>query len=263
MKMGNGSKETKEVAVKQNQAVAALTETTWDTENVVEAKDIRIPRALLMQQMSDLVGQRKATAGDIVNSITGEKLADDKAPLKVVPITTFKTWTIEVLKSGKWEWETQEQYTLKNSVRSKEPFDYVDKAGQKVSARAVEVINLLCFLEKDQGSAEALPYVISFRMTSFQCGQQILTERRNAQSANKPFPSYVLELSPAHTKNDKGSFYKFQVTGKSVNQGFKDNALVLKGWFDTFQMGTMKIDEEANASDDTTNSAPKTVSQEY
>jgi hypothetical protein len=254
----------KELVKKQDQELAALTQQSWDSEDdVIEAKDIRIPRALLMQAMSELVGQRKAVAGDIVDSNTFEKLGDEQTPLIVVPITTFKTWTLESLKNGKFEWETSEAYTLQNSTRKKEGFKFVCRDGQEREGKAIEVINLLCFLEKDLGKASALPYVIAFRMTSFQCGQQILTERNSARSENLPFSAYKLKLSPLYTKNDKGQFYKFAMTGKSKNEKFVENAAVLKKWHETFSAGALKVAEESVESTGSASKTERPVSEEY
>lgn len=226
------------VEVKAN-AVATqdLANMSWD-DDVVEAKDIRIPRLLLMQQMSELVSTRKAQAGDIINNITSEKVADEKEPLNIVPIHTFKTWTIHHKVNGKFEYLKQEDYTAANANRPREEVI----AG--VEYQNVETINLLGIQEKDLNSLEALPVMLSFRMTSYACGKDILTLKTNAARINKPFSMYTIKLAPAFVKNDKGSFFVFKFTGAYPTKDFESHVQTLYTWNQTFRAGKAQVAPE-------------------
>lgn len=232
-------KETQEIAVAEQRALAIPTEfdSAWDTD-AVEAKDIRIPRALLMQSMSDLVGERKAAAGDVVNSITGAKLADDKSPLQVIPIHTFKTWAIHEKINGKFEFRRSEDYTPINANRKRE------ETVNGIETQNVETINLLCLQASEVAKPDALPLLISFRMTSYACGKDILTLKVNCARINKPLPFYTATLTPVYTKNDKGQFFVWKYSGATPTQDFAQHAPVLKGWFDTFKAGQAQVDTE-------------------
>lgn len=242
----------KEVAVKETSVPTLPAELmgSWDSD-AVEAKDIRIPRALLMQAMSVLVGERKASPGDVVNSITAEKLADEKTPLKVVPIVTHKTWTVQEKVNGKFEFKRTEPYTPTNSNRPRE------EVLNGVETQNVETINLLCMLAEDLEKADALPIMISFRMTSYAAGKDLLTLKTNCQRINKPFPFYTVTLSPEYVKNDKGQYFVYKYAGAQPTADFEKHAVTLKTWHDTFKMGAAKIDEEVAEASATTTEAER------
>ena len=228
-----------EVTVKEEQAITLAPELmgSWDNE-AVEAKDIRIPRGLMMQAMSDLVGERKAVAGQVINSITHEVLGTEEKPVDIIPIYTFKTWTIQHKVNGKFEYLKAEPYTAANSTRPREE-KILD-----VDYQNVETINLLGMLEADLAKADALPYLFTFRMTSYACGKDILTLKENCRRTNRPMAAYVIKLVPTYTKNDKGQFYVMKYGVPKANASFEKHALTLKTWHQTFAAGSVKVDEE-------------------
>jgi hypothetical protein len=233
------------VEVKANNlAVQDLTNMSWD-DDVVEAKDIRIPRLLLMQQMSELVSTRKAQAGDIINNITEIKVGDEKDPLSIIPIHTFKTWTIQHKVNGKFEYLKQEDYTPANANRPREEVI----AG--VEYQNMETINLLGMQEKEINALDSLPVMLSFRMTSYACGKDILTLKTNAARINKPFSMYTVKLTPAFVKNDKGSFFVFKFAGAYPTKDFETHVNTLYTWNQTFRAGKAQV-----ASEDTEKQAP-------
>lgn len=211
---------------------------SWDDSSDLEAKDIRIPRLLLMQSTSELVGQRKAQAGDIVNSITGEKIADEGNPLEVIPLHTYKTWVVSEKVNGKYEYKRIDPYTP-GVERARE-----EKVGD-VEVQNVESINVLVMLAKDQLNPEAMPFLLSFRMTSLNAGKDVLTQKRMSINANISFQRYLLKITPFYTKNDKGQFFVLKYTGKAENKDFAQSAGILRKWFETFKAGAAVVHEEA------------------
>lgn len=240
-------KETQEVVVNETNAVALTADLaqSWDSDEVVEAKDLRIPRALLMQSTSEYVGQRKATAGDFVNSITADKIGGEKESLRVVPIYVFKTWTIMHKVGNKFEFLKSEPYTLQNSARPREE----NILG--VDYQNVETVNMLAMLEKDLDKADALPYLFVFRMTSYACGRDILTLKQNCNRVNQPMASYTIKLTSEFKKNDKGQFFVVKYEGVDKNEKFVEQAASLKTWHDTFKGGMVKVHEEVEEADAT------------
>jgi hypothetical protein len=210
---------------------------SWDDASDLEAKDIRIPRLLLMQSTSELVGQRKAQAGDIVNSITGEKIGDEATPLQVVPLHTYKTWIVSEKVNGKYEYKRQDPYTP-GVERPRE-----EKIGE-LEVQNVESINVLVMLANEQSNLEAMPYLLAFRMTSLSAGKDVLTQKRMSLNANISFQRYLLEIAPVYTKNDKGQFFVFKYKGKKENKEFVNSASILRKWFETFKAGAAQIHEE-------------------
>lgn len=247
MKQETKKQEVQVLSTTALAVVPAHLDQSWDEVSDVEAADIRIPRLLLMQSTSELVGQRKAAAGDIVNSITGEKVGDETNPLEIVPIYTFKTWVVSEKVNGKFEFKRVDQYVAGQKRNREEVIGGVE-------VQNAETINVLVMLNKDQENTSALPYLMSFRMTSLNCGKDILTQKMHAINMNTPFQKFVLKLAPFYTKNDKGQYFVFKFQGKAENTLFASSAALLRKWYDTFKAGSVKVDEEVTEAEST--SAP-------
>lgn len=225
------------VTVKQaNQVAVSGPNMSWGSDEI-ESTDIRVPRLLLMQSQSEAVGQRKAALGDMVDSIMMTKLGDDKTPVNVVPIYVFKNWRIEEKREGKFEYKEVQEYTPSNANRPKE--EILD--GKEV--RNVLTINLLCMLEKDLEDPSALPYLISFRMTSYKTGQDISTIGLRARNVNKPMAVFTISLGCEFVKNDKGQYFVFKTCGVKETKDFAKYSEMLYKWYQVFRSGRVKVDE--------------------
>jgi hypothetical protein len=232
-----------EVTVKETNALSTeVMDMAWGADEV-EATDIRIPRILLQQSQSELVAERKAQSGDIIETSMNMKLGDDKTPIKIVPIHIFKDWKIEKMVNGKYEYYTREDYTVANSNRPRE--EVIN--GEQI--RNVLGINVLCMLDKDLEDPSALPHIVTFRMTGMNAGKDIATLGVRAKSVNKPVANYTIELGCDFTKNDKGNFFQYRVKGVSQTRNFAEVAPRLFGWYQTFKSGAAKVDAEEAAMD--------------
>lgn len=198
--------------------------------------DLVLEKILLMQGLSELVGQRKAQLGDIVKSVSHVKLGDIETPIQFVPLTFKNKWMLQEFIPGKEkpEFRGMEERNAKN-----ENYDWnFDKDGTKW--RRVKVLEVFALLMSDieaqkdvKAAIEAgetpdldstlLPVVISFRSTSFKGGQSIVTHFAKAAQLTaehgqliKPY-GYWMELSAHPDKNDKGSFFVYKTkTGKKI-----------------------------------------------
>lgn len=208
----------------------AKTAMTTSDQGFVEGSgiqsDLIIPRLLLMQGLSAAVADRKAQQGDMIRSTTNEALGDPESPLEVVPLKLTPAWRIEEKVGGKFEFRRMEE---RNAANDGMPWEFKD-AG--TDWRRVKVLNLFALLEDDiknfleemdsddpDLSAGLLPVLISFRSTSFPAGRVVATyyaQVRDFQRHNPNTKSYAykLTLSCKQDKNDKGSYYVFQVDGK-------------------------------------------------
>lgn len=220
--------------------LSTVADMAWGAEEV-EASDIRIPRLLLMQSQSDLVNERKAQSGDIIESAMQTKLGDDKTEVKIVPIYIFKDWMIQKKINGKYEYLSREEYTVANSTRPREEVVNGDEL------RNVLGINVLCMLEKDLNDPSAIPHLVTFRMTGMNAGKDISTLSVRAKSVGKPAAFYTIALGCDFTKNDKGNFFVFKVKGVEKTANFAEIEPTLYKWYQTFKSGVAKVDEEDNS----------------
>jgi hypothetical protein len=90
---------------------------------------------------------------------------------------------------------------------------------------------------------EYLPYVLSFRNTSYSAGKKLMTLFKKLEAFKKPPASRVFSLSTFMKENDKGIFYVLDVAQKDG----ETPAHMMKAaydWYKTVSAGAVKIDED-------------------
>lgn len=209
--------DSKELVTKKQAAPPALTaeqSAMMDAFDYgqVEARDLKIPKLLLMQAMSKFVNEDQiAKAGDLVNSIDGTVYGSvrekDYKPVRVIPIHMFKTWVVqEELAPQKYEYRETVPVTPLNT-------DWqwnVEIDGRKF--RRTKNLNFYVLLEKDLGNPLALPHVISFRSMSYKEGGVIANHFATCKAAQAAKQFRVpmdrfFEIGGKFLKNDLGAFY--------------------------------------------------------
>lgn len=238
------SEATKEVTVKKTKTNLPATPdgftAAWGTENI-DASQLTIPKILTMQGLSQMVADGDAQMGDIVDSLTGERLGcgreKDFQAINFVPLYSFQEWIVyEKVSNGDL------QFT------EKVPFG-PDNANWKWDTdthKRVLVMNFYVILEKDLADEGALPYLLSFRSTSYKAGKKLATLCKKGALANRPAPAYTYELSAHKESNDKGTFYVLDVkkAGETDTKYYdpgKDG--VCFRWFKELKSGTHKVDD--------------------
>lgn len=240
---------TKAVEKKENNAVAAYGQPSVAIgAGAVEAKDILIPKILLMQPISELVTEGTAASGSFVRSTDGSVVCSKDKTLEFIPIQYFKMWVVmkRAPNANKFEFETIEPYTAQNSDAPREW-----QEGEYTYQRNEN----LCFygllptdIEKEQKAFDKaaksgdlpdsddclLPCLVSFQRTSRKAGQVIASHFSKledfAARLGKPIPRYtsVFNLSSELTKGDKGTYYVFKVEkGRKTNEA---EAQVCERW---------------------------------
>lgn len=243
----------KEVAKKetQNTAVALpMEDMSWGSEDI-DPNDFIAPKLLLMQGLSKLVAARKAQQGDIVKSTTGEILGNDTKPVEFMPLNTYKTWKLEELVNGKYEYKGIEPFTADNCSA---PYEFSKNGTQW---RRIETLNfnvlVVADLEKEKAafkkykdggampapSDALIPCLLSFGMTGYRAGKEIISEFTKAKKMRIPPASMILQLGCRLEKNDKGSFYVYTVsnTGKTTSP---EDLKICKEWYDVIKSGRVK-----------------------
>lgn len=260
----------KEVAKTSGTAVATR-ETPAHSEGVLNS-DIMIPRLLLMQGLSDFVNERKAQQGDMVRSTTIQKLGDIETPVNIIPLKLSTSWR-EAEKIGqKFEYRKTFARTVANEQlpwtfhRNPQGQEF-DKPGalgatEWQRTKSIELFALLpsdiiAFQKEMAAIAKSgeipdltktvLPVNISFRVTSFSAGRAVATFFAQVQEMAQYSPglkhySYVLPLAAKPEKNDKGSYFIFDI-GKPAKADPATFATAER-WYNTLNsLSTIKVDE--------------------
>jgi hypothetical protein len=209
--------KTKEVAKAANTEVSAevLNLGSFGTENVINS-DLRLPKILLAQSMSESVKERKCFAGDIVESFEFAKLGDDKSPVKIIPFYMTNTWTIKKEVNGKMEFEKVED---RGGNDIKREYEVIGSDGIKRTNH--RTMNIFCLIK---GGDLKVPYMISLQNASFKhAAQPYLNKQALLKTTNKSPAHIVFELGVVEEKNDKGTWNAFKLEA-SKNADGKDIA---------------------------------------
>ncbi len=207
----------------------------WGTENV-EAKDILIPRIFLAQKMSEVVDKNDVKAGQFYKSTDKSVIGGLKINLDILILSFFKTWTIEVKKNEKFEFETVKPYFPSEASLEWE----FEENG--VSKRRNETYNFYVIPTSEIEKGEVMPALLSFRRTQASCAKAILTYMKLMQNYRTPACTYVIELTSEIKENDFGSFHVPMM--KQGRKATVDEMTVCKQWYDVISAGAVKVDNE-------------------
>lgn len=233
---------------------------SWGSEGV-DSSDILIPRLLLMQPISERVGEGVAQAGDIIKSTTGEVLAPKGKTMEFIPIKTFKTWNIKKLVNGKYEFADVVPFTAANANAD---LEWIEGAFQYRRDRSINFYVLIPSEIKREEDAFAkmakggipdtndclIPALLSFTRTSMPAGKVLATHFKMAQHFDCSPAVATFSLTSTFTKNDKGNYYVFEAV-KNRDTSMEELA-VCKRWWETLQKATVKIHEDVEATEPVT-----------
>jgi hypothetical protein len=187
----------KEIEVKKSAeiAIAQYDQGDWGADNA-ENRDMLMPRLALMHATSKLVQADKAVAGEMINTATGKVVAAKGELLEIIPVKLLpKTWVVsvdkkyartELAKPGEereWEEETPEG-TIKNE----------------------RCLNFYVLLRKELESGEAIPYMLSFKGTSFKAGQKLVNHFKLSQGLKKAPARTAWKLGSENRSNDTNTW---------------------------------------------------------
>jgi hypothetical protein len=212
----------------------------WGSENI-SAKDFIIPKILLMQGQSSFVTEGSAMVGQLVDSVSRELLGgkwgrDNDKPLNFIPFYTFRTWVENEKKGDKFEYVRQLPMDAANEDL---PLEYKD--GDKIMRRD-RCINVYVLLpEQLEAKQGILPYVISFRRTSYTAGKKLSTFLGKLADFNLPAAAKNFKLSVLQKENDLGKFCTFDV--EMLKDSKPEHMSVAYEWYKRVKNSTVKVDD--------------------
>lgn len=236
----------KELQAKQQNAVALPTEAAeWGLDEAVDTQDILIPKLLVMQGLSKAVADEKAQMGEFIDSLTYEILGSarekDPKPVEFIPLTMFKTWIrYEKIGDDKLDFRGIHPVTPENADWK---WEETDEDGNHF--RNDQCLNFYVILKEKADDPMEMPYLLTFRRTSYKNGKKLATHFAKCQRAlqlNKVVPpaSNTFKLTAVKTTNDEGTFYVMDIEpgGKTS----KEHIQVAKDWVATIKQSNVKVD---------------------
>jgi hypothetical protein len=164
----------------------------------VSSQDILIPKVLVMQKMSKLLDQDEdLKEGDLVDSLTGEKIGGLKEPLEILPFHMEKVWFKSKKEGGEFKLIGIEDVTIENeNMRYSEVVNGVEYKNEMH-------MRFYCLRPSDM----SLPIVLTFKGMSQKKGKILATQMYiKNRSAGMNQAGMVMNIGVTKEANDKGSY---------------------------------------------------------
>ena len=185
------------------------------------AQDILVPKLLICQPTSDL--GEETPPGSFVRSTDLVVIGKE---INIIPLSSFRTWTIFELTGSKPKFKRVESCTFENEDL---PWEFQEDG---VPMRRDKVLNFYCLVPQDIEREKAaiisddpdpddalLPIVVSFSRTSYKVGKELTThfakieKFRNANPNVSLYPS-AFKLTTELNTNDNGKWYTYKIESK-------------------------------------------------
>ena len=222
-------------------AVSTDVVSDWGSDVYLGVNDIIIPKILPMQGLSQMVTDGKAMMGEFRDSLSGEKLGSITEPIAVVPFHVEKVWDILEESGDQFKWVRSEpliEDPTKPGYNDNLPWnDKVDG----LDFKRIRRMNFYVMLPKQIDEGSAVPYVLSFKSTSYREGKKLFTQMymRN-RKANLPPPGYTIVLSGVKQKNDKGTFVVPSLELGPLTPA--SHIAECLNWYKLIKKGSVKVD---------------------
>lgn len=216
------------------------------TTNVIDPKDMLIPRLLIMQGLSKYVAEERAQSGEIVNSVTAEVLGGKGKWLKFVPLTTYKTVRMYEIVDGKKKLSSEENWNATKHANLQ-----WDQVIDGKPFRAVECLYFYLFLEKDLENPSGLPYLARYESTQKSQAKKLITHFMQMDMMGVEPYFGTLEITTQKTQNKEGQpFYipDFKPSGTTDAK----HAKKLSDWVDLITKNQVQIDDSEDDTDSAT-----------
>ena len=213
---------------------------SWGSEEI-DNEDIVLPKLLLMQAMSEAVSEKEtAEAGDIIKSTSEQVVGGREKPVKIIPLSCFKTWVLSMKDGSRYAFKSVEPSTPANINRA---LEWTDELGNEW--RADKALNFYVLLPEEitaasNGEGACIPCLVSFRRTSYMAGRKLASGMKESQFLNQPAASRVYELRANKRTNDLGTFYVYDVG--TAGKATVEQVTFAKQWFDSLKTAKVKID---------------------
>ena len=204
----------------------------WGNVQDIDQSNVIIPKILPMQSTSMLVVEGHAKMGEFRDSLSGKLLGSIDKEVEFIPISTEAKWII--FHDGKYHKEIAQTNYNKNWPIE----DHIDG----VHIKRVRCINVFAVLAEDIKTGMAMPYVISFRSTSYEGGKQVVTRIFQNVNLMKKNPSiYSMKLRAKRMSNDKGNW--IVMTTAVGRRSTPEELDVCKNFHVMMQDQKVKVDE--------------------
>ena len=184
-------------------------------DDVADTAELLIPKAILMQAVSELVQDGTCANGDIIRSTDKKVLGNSKKPCLIIPFSMTRTWIENKYDGGMYRWDHEHAWTAENANA---PWEY-EVNGEKWKRQKAYNFFALLPEEKDPTS---LPIIkLQFKSGSARAGTQLAdffarikvanTARKAQGKSIIPPACHTWKLSSKLMEGDKNKYQAFVI----------------------------------------------------
>ena len=201
----------------------------------VDANDIIIGKILIGQALSDAVKADAVKVGDIYESSDNTILAKKGQSLDLV-VCSMKKF-IYVFENKEFK-----------GVESWNPGFQFETISGGVTTNRYQVFSFMVLNVKDikEKPEQAFPYILNLLKTNYKTGRKIVTNIAKMQNLGHPYTKSIYNLKALEMKQDKYSWFGFDVTVKPEFLTDKEHETVLR-WTNSFK----HVDKEVTVAEET------------
>jgi hypothetical protein len=228
--------------------VPATSETLADLG--FNSNDILIPRIMLMQNTSEYVGDEKFKLGDIIDSISQERLGGVGDALEVIPIHIFKTWRVYRVDG---EFKARGGKLIKvlpvTAENEKLPWEGTEKLDDKdVPVRRDLSYNAFVILKKDLDSGSTFPLNIIFKRSGANAGKQLVSLIYRLGMMGTPIYGKSVLLNVGKQKKETNTYAVFEV--KTGNLVSNDYFPTCQKWQSIVKTANVRVDDKDDSEEE-------------
>ncbi len=212
----------------------------WDTE-VVDTKDIIIPKILLMHPTSDLVKKGDRNQGEIIKSTSGELLAKRTEKIGVIIFEKWKEWRLMKKNnlSGRFEYMRLEAWTAENDSL---PWEFEENG---TMFRRDKTLNFYALLSSEAEAGNAFPVKLSFSRTGFKTGMKIADAYARALMEKQPPTRQIFNIGSELVTGKEETYFAFTVEmGKGTSESQRIAALQWRQVIQKAKMNNSIVEHE-------------------
>ena len=220
----------------------ALNPMSWGRVNLTK-NDLIIPRLQLVQAMSEVVTQKKASPGEIRDSLNNSLLAKEGTPLEVLPFYSMKKFKVNKISEvkGKTRKEFHKMVLIQDNPAApgyNEELAWNDEemiGGVMTKIERVRTYDLFFVIPK---LGRDIAYVMSFASSNIKAAKNILLQMALNQEAGKTPAAYCFNLDIVTKSNDDSTWYVIDATlGRGAEEDEQGKAFK---WYERLQAGEAK-----------------------
>lgn len=223
---------SKEVAVKGQSAVSAEFKNMFDQDlgygagEQIDNEDILIPKIHLAQALTPEVIDKKLEAGIYMDSISKEEIGDTVS-VYVMSVNKLLQYYYLIRSKNKVKKEyigtvayTKDDYAdVKENILPEELKQRLIAKGVNTDGLELEADKVLRFFvvrTEDVATASAFPYIVDFKRTSYNAGQELQTKFARMRTQGLPSYAKVFEISSKFVSEEHDYYVKKVSTGRDI-----------------------------------------------